>query len=282
MRRNVTVFLILATTLTAAAFWFVTGQFSAPANHSIGTAPDNLQATNVSFNGVNGWLVPSGKKGPCVLLMHGVRSDRRSMIERAYFLKSLGYTSLLFDFQAHGESAGDDITFGAREAQNAHDAVTFLQKTGSCTGIAAVGQSMGGAAALLGPSPLPVKALVIESVYPTIEEAVGDRMQRYLGTPGRWLAPLLYEQIPLRLHIPLRSLHPIDAVASVSCPIFVIAGAADTSTSSAESRRLFAAAPTPKQFWLIPGAGHVDLYKYAGKEYESRVGDFLELYLPSR
>jgi uncharacterized protein len=38
---------------------------------------------------------------------------------------------------------------------------------------------------------------------------------------------------------------------------------------------MFAAAPEPKEFWLVPGAAHVDLHAAAGPEYELRVLAFL-------
>jgi len=52
-----------------------------------------------------------------VLLLHGVRADRREMLGRARFLNRLGYGILLIDLPAHGESPDDHITFGAREAR---------------------------------------------------------------------------------------------------------------------------------------------------------------------
>jgi len=43
--------------------------------------------------------------------------------------------------------------------------------------------------------------------------------------------------------------------------------------------RIFAAANSPKQLWIVPGAGHVDLHAYAKTEYEARVGRFFAAYL---
>ena len=56
--------------------------------------------------------------------------------------------------------------------------------------IGAIGSSLGGAAALLGPHPLPVDALVLESVYPDIGAATGNRIRAVLGWPiGALVAP---------------------------------------------------------------------------------------------
>jgi alpha/beta superfamily hydrolase len=51
--------------------------------------------------------------------MHGVRANRLSMVERARFLSYAGYSVLLFDFQGHGESTGQHITFGYLESKDA-------------------------------------------------------------------------------------------------------------------------------------------------------------------
>ena len=41
-----------------------------------------------------------------VVLMHGVKGNRLAMLRRARLLHAEGFGVLLFDFQAHGESAG--------------------------------------------------------------------------------------------------------------------------------------------------------------------------------
>ncbi len=52
-------------------------------------------------------MAVSGQKGKgAVLLLHGVRADRREMLNRARFLKEEGYSVLLIDLPSHGESDG--------------------------------------------------------------------------------------------------------------------------------------------------------------------------------
>lgn len=252
---------------------------SAPANHTIGKSPSDLHATPVEFSGLEGWFVPAVKGAPCVVLMHGVRADRRSMIGRAYMLRDAGYASLLFDFQAHGESPGKNITFGLKEAANARAAVNIARTQLGCTRIAAIGQSLGGAAALLGDPPIDVQALVVESVYPTINDAVADRLALRLGSIGRVLTPLLTMQLKLRLGIDPESLRPIDKIAQFHHPILVLAGTEDRHTTIEESRELFDSAQQPKEFWAVRGATHVDLYRFDPQGYRHHVLPFLARYL---
>jgi len=208
--------------------------------------------------------------------MHGVRANRLSMVERARMFLGAGYSVLLFDFQAHGESPGKHITFGFLESLDAQAALDLVHKEFPGQPVMAVGTSLGGAAAILADPPLDLDALVLESVYPTVEQATENRMRIYLGPLGPPLAPLLLVQLKPRLGIDPSALRPIDRIGGVRCPVFVLSGLADEHTTPAETRALFARAPEPRQLWMVPGAAHVDLYGFAPEEYRRRVLAFLD------
>jgi fermentation-respiration switch protein FrsA (DUF1100 family) len=197
------------------------------------------------------------------------------MIDRARFLRRAGYSILLIDFQATGETQGDHITFGWKESRDVLAATEFIRKTQPSGHIAVIGSSLGGAAALLAAPPLKIDALILEAVYPTIEIATKNRLQNYLGPVGRFAAPLLLTQLHTRLGVSPSDLRPIDHIANVSCPIFVMSGEKDRNTRPEDTRILFSHARSPKQLWFVANAGHVDLYKATAAEYESRVVAFL-------
>src|SRR5262245_21216270 len=153
--------------------------------------------------------------------MHGVHGNRLSMVPRARFLRDNGYSVLLFDSQAHGESSGDWITFGQREALDARAAVDLVRQRLPGERVAAIGSSLGGAAALLGPHPLPVDALVLEAVHPEIGTAVDNRFRAVLGPLAGPLAvlsasPLLKIVMPSIIGIRLDELRPIDRISRVT------------------------------------------------------------------
>ncbi|WLQ12401.1 alpha/beta hydrolase [Hahella aquimaris] len=263
-----------ALTLGLAAVWTAGGALSASVNHTLPSPPASLHAQAVQFDGVSGWYAPAvGQQ--CVLLLHGVRSDRTSMIRRALFLQKSGYSSLLIDLQAHGETPGEQITFGYRESDNVRSAVAYLRTQRQCAKVAIIGVSLGGAASLLGQSPAPADAYILEAVYPNIEQAVSNRLSMRLGLLGEWLAPLLTAQIPLRLGVSINELKPEEAIKRVQAPVLIIAGTADEHTTLPESKRLFANAPEPKSLWLVTGAHHQDFYDFSAQEYEEQVTRFL-------
>ena len=233
-------------------------------------------AESVSFistagDTLRGWFIPGHRGQGAVVLMHGIHDDRRAMIGRARFLTRAGYGVLLFDFHAEGESSGQRITFGATESADAAAAVAYLRRRAPGERIGAIGVSMGGAAALLGATPLDVDALVLESVYPTIDLAVSDRLAAHAGPLGAALVPLFLAQLRPHIGIDPGSLRPIDHIAQVHVPLYVMSGTADRDTHIDEAQALFARAHEPKTFWAVPGAGHEDLHAYDPPEYEQRV-----------
>jgi uncharacterized protein len=277
---------IFSTLFAAAAIlgvtlvWCVGGVLVLPANHSIENPPPDLHAQNVVFPSasgatIHGWFVAGEPGHGVVMLLHGVHANRTAMLSRAEFLSHAGYAVLLFDFQAHGESLGKQITFGFLESRDATAAVNFLREKLPGEKIGVIGVSMGAAAALLAQPPLPVSALVLESCYPTIYQATEDRIVERLGFLGRLVTPLLTCQLKPRLGISPDELKPIDSAKNISVPKFFISGSADKLTTAQEAKDLFAAAAGPKQFWLVDKAGHEDLRLIAGAEYDQRVLAFL-------
>lgn len=276
--RPLLLILICALLLAAALSYQLASQFIAPAQRPIGPPPVSLAAEAVDIDGIRGWFVPAASHH-CVLLLHGLGADRRSMLARARLLRQHGYASLLIDLQAHGESRGEHMGFGHLEAAGAHAAVTLLRERFGCHQVAAVGQSLGGAAAVLGERPLAVDAMVLESVYADIESAAGNRMRLRFGDAGAWLTPLLTLQLQPRLGISAEQLQPIARIGEVRAPLLVMAGDADRYTPLEESQRLFAAASAPKTLWIVPGAAHVDLLRFAPQAYSQRLLDFLAQHL---
>jgi fermentation-respiration switch protein FrsA (DUF1100 family) len=167
------------------------------------------------------------------------------MLTRARFLHADGRAVLLVDMQAHGESQGARITFGARESADAHAAVAYLRSRQPNERIAAIGWSLGGAAALLGPP----------------------------------LAAALTIQLGLWTDVSARELRPVDAIRRLRAPVLIIAGELDPRTRLDESRRLFAAALEPKELWVVAGAGHDDFHDTHVVGYEAHVRAFLARYL---
>lgn len=271
--------------LILTASYIIGDRLSSPDLRSIGLPPPDLQAQTVRISTSSsgylvGWFARGDPGFGGVLLLHGVGADRRQMLDRARFLHEAGYSALLVDLPAHGESSGDRITFGVHESRGIRAALNFLrEQLGPQEKMAVIGVSLGAASLVLANSEQPLSAVVLESMYSTITDAVANRLELAVGPVARYFTPLLTWQLPLRLGIWPSELEPIKLLASIHAPILIAAGDQDRHTTLAETRRLFRSAAEPKQLWIVEGAAHVDLYAFAPEAYKSKISGFLARYL---
>lgn len=257
------------------------GQLLAPRPATVGAPPADLQAIDVRIEVADaaplaGWWIEGRPGRASVLLLHGIRADRRAMLGRARLLAQHGYAVLLIDLPAHGESRGDAITLGWREAAAVAAARGWMERQRPDEKRAVIGVSLGGASVLLGPQPSGFDAIVLEAVYSTAHQAIRNRIAMRLGDTAAGLSPLLELQAGMRLGVPVRQLAPIDRIGRVGAPVLVIAGGRDLHTLPAESRAMYERARTPKSFWLLPDAAHVDFQAHDPAGYADRVIGFLD------
>ncbi len=283
-RQGLVVVLAVGAALALLLLWSAGDFLSRPAARVVGAAPPELQARNLTLptdqgGSVAGWYTHGTPGAGAVLLLHGVRGDRRDMLGRARFLHAAGYAVLLIDLPAHGESSGAAISFGLREAAGVRAALAWLRRQLPGERVGVIGVSLGAAALVLSHSAPPPAAVVLESMYPTIGEAVRNRLAMRVGPLGGAMAPLLLWQLPLRLGVAPEHLQPLDYVAALGAPLLLISGSADEHTAAAETRRLFAAAREPKALWLVDSAAHVNLHAHDPGAYEARVLAFLAAHL---
>lgn len=257
---------------------------SSPVNQTIGEPPSDISADIIEFQSssgatIHGWFLQGKENAGAIVLMHGVRANRLAMLDRARFLNHEGFSVLLFDFQAHGESIGKNITFGYLESRDAQSAIDYIRSRLPQEKIGVIGVSMGGAAFLLAEQKLNVNAVVLEMVYPTIEQAISNRITSRLGSWSSIFTPLLTLQLKPKLGIDIKDLRPIDYISEINSPTLFIAGEMDEHTTLEESSALFAAANEPKEIWIVPNAKHIDFYPLVKEEYEQRVLQFFEKHL---
>ncbi|MEN1681447.1 MAG: alpha/beta fold hydrolase [Planctomycetota bacterium] len=258
--------------------WRLAGKLLAPSQSVVGEPPDGFPAENVSFasqsgSQIAGWY-QRGKPGRgAVLVLHGIRGNRLASVPRAKLIAEAGFSTLVIDFRCHGESPGERVTLGFEEKHDVLAAIELLRQRHPGEPIGVVGFSLGGAAAALG-APLGVDALVLEAVYPTIDAAVANRTSK-LGILSPVASFALLVQLEPRLGISRSDLRPVDALADVACPVMIVGGGKDQHTTPEDTRRMFAAAPEPKQLVWFADLAHNNFARWRPDHYRSTVVRFL-------
>jgi fermentation-respiration switch protein FrsA (DUF1100 family) len=91
-----------------------------------------------------------------------------------------------------------------------------------------------------------------------------------MGAMARAHYPLPYAERLLK-----HRLNAVGEISQVRAPILFFHGDKDRIVPIRLGRGLFEAAPNPKEFVVIPGAGHNDTFYVAGKEYFDKLESFL-------
>ncbi len=95
---------------------------------------------------LHGWGIrPPNANAGSVLLLHGLSESRTAVSGVAEFLLAAGYSVLMPDARAHGESGGDVATYGLLEAGDIRAWVDWIQNSQHPECVFALGESMGAA-----------------------------------------------------------------------------------------------------------------------------------------
>lgn len=232
---------------------------------------------------LRGWKVrPQNPNGDWVLLFHGVSDNRSGMLGHAEFLLRHGYSLVMMDARAHGQSEGGLATFGWLERRDTAAIVQALYEKENVHCLFALGESMGASIALQSAAVEPrLAGVVAESAFRNLREAgydyAGLRISPLLGKtlfrPAVIVALNAAEKVG---GFKADDISPEKAVAERAFPVLLICGLRDRNIPKRHSEAIFGAATGPKELWLVPGADHTASLGAAPAEFERRVTTFFE------
>jgi alpha-beta hydrolase superfamily lysophospholipase len=238
---------------------------------------------------LRGWKVrPREPNGAWVLLFHGVADNRVGTIGQSEILLRAGYSVVMMDQRAHGESGGSMATYGWLERDDSRAVVNALVSTEHPVHIFALGESMGAGIALQSAGFDPrIEAVVAEAPFASLREASYDYagLQEYpllgktLFAPGAWV--MLYRGGKLA-GFSASGVSPEQAVAARNFPVLLICDEADTTLPCRHAMRIYAAARGPKSLWMVTGAFHTAALGFAPEEFRRRVLEFYRQPVPAQ
>jgi len=249
-----------------------------------------LRVQDVSFTAsdgvrLHGWLVIASPNAPTIILAHGFKGTRVSMLPWARFLSAAGYNVLLFDDRGCGQSDGWGIGLGSTEPNDIIGAVRYLKSRSDLTNrrYGALGVSLGAGVVLLAAAREPALVAVVADSAWADERPQLDRMS---SVPiGRLSLPVLpYEPalVDALVGARLEATSPSVAIGKIAPrAVFLIHSADDrnTTTPLTGEAQLYAAAGQPKQQWIAPSGGHAGALAAHPAEYQQRVLAFFAQYL---
>jgi uncharacterized protein len=234
---------------------------------------------------LRGWkIVPPSPNGDQVLLFHGVSDNRTGDLGPAEFLLRHGYSVVMMDSRAHGESGGQMATYGWKERYDTVAISNALYASENVHHLYALGVSMGAAIALQSAAVEPrIAAVAAEDPFANLRDVSYD----YAGLD---VSPLLGKTIfrPATIFALAAmkraggfdpdQVSPEKAVAQRPFPVLLICGTEDLRIPCRHAQAIYQAATGPKELWIVQGAGHASALGQAPEEYENHVISFFKKY----
>ncbi|HOH30238.1 MAG TPA: alpha/beta hydrolase [Candidatus Hydrogenedentes bacterium] len=209
----------------------------------------------------HGWWIPVPEARGAVLFSHGSGRNISGYLEDAALFREQRLSVLLYDYGGYGSSTGK-----ASEPRCYADGLAmweYLVKTLKIPPekILLAGSSLGGGVATELATRVAPAAVVLESTFTSIPDALSDA---YPFIPADWIC-----------HLQFRNK---DKMAGIPCPVLLFHSRDDTVVPFAHGRQLFENATEPKQFVEIRGAHHGG--KFASRDvYSESLKQFIGKYL---
>lgn len=193
---------------------------------------------------LHAWRVAAPGSAPTLVWSHGNGGNiaGRGPILLALARRGLGV--LAYDYRGYGQSSGSPHEAGVyRDAAAAFD--SEVARGADPGTLVCFGESLGGAVSIDLATRRPCRAVIVVSTFTRL----ADVARRHYGILGA-LAGNRFDAL--------------GRVARLSAPLLVAHGDRDEIVPSELGEQLFAAAPEPKRFLRIPGAGHDDALGHPG------------------
>ncbi len=228
---------------------------------------------------LTGWFFETSlknKKG-VVIQFHGNAENLTSHFQSVYWMVAEGYDFFSFDYRGYGISEGKPTQAGLN--QDALAAIHYILNrerpfANSKPDVVLYGQSLGGAVLMRAYADVTpdekkrVRAMVIESSFDNYHAIARDLLSRSFIT---WLFQ------PLGYVLVSNAYGPDDFIDKISpTPLLVMHGDHDKVIPLKFGERIFATAREPKQFLLVPGAGHLQCMQLEAGKYRPALLDFIK------
>jgi len=244
--------------------------------------PDTLEFTVPGLGKREGWFFPGLRGAPTIILCHGYQSSRGELLMLLSALQDHQYNVFVFDFAAHGKSAGI-TSLGFHEANEVRAAVAALAQRNDVDQdrFGLWGYNMGAYAALrVAVEDRRIRTLVLDSVYDSPDQMLSLQIQK-TGLGGFPLMVRMARFIFRGLNHDNSKAQPLSKQLSrlAGVPKLFIQ-AVDEPELARSTQDLFLAAPEPRDQAIIPRGNFAGMGDEDKHDYENRVVSYFLLRLP--
>jgi len=211
---------------------------------NVGLACDDVYFAADDHVRLNGWFVPHARSASTRLWFHGNAGNISRRVENIKLLHdNVNVSIFIFDYRGYGRSGGV-----ASEEGTYRDGAAAIELLRQRYGVGPnkliiFGRSLGAAVAVEMATRVQSLAVILETPFTSVRDVARDKL------PFLPLGPLLKTRYDV-----------VEKIRKLRSPLLVLHGDRDEVVPFSHGQRVFDAAPQPKWFYAIAGAGHNDTY----------------------
>ncbi len=221
---------------------------------------------------------PAEPSNNWAILIHGYGRDGTFAYDYAEEYLKRGWNVLVPDLRAAGHSEGEFITMGALESRDVFDWSKKISDAHPDAKIVLHGVSMGAATALMTGAlePKNLVAVVEDCGYTSAYEMFAAQLKKIFSLPEYPVMPCANLVCKFNTGVKISDAAPINVVDKIKIPVLFIHGDEDGLVPFEMMEKLFNACTSPKEKFVVSGAGHADCKKMNPTAYFDKVFKFLE------
>lgn len=234
------------------------------------TASDGLE--------VGAWLFAADAPGPSIVMTHGWRGSRSTLVGRASALCESGAAVLALSLRAHGDSQGVDYDFGVDAWRDVVAGVAEMERRRPGRPIVLVGFSYGASASAFAASELGARidGCVLDSLFADVASALHHRCELFLPPV---IDAIAWTALRTCAPLSLPRLAEMDAVAACrrippSTRVLLLRGGRDRRVLAHETAALASALRGPVETLVFDDADHDRLFEHDRARWTSLVAGF--------
>lgn len=239
-----------------------------------------FQPVKLSLSGgqiIDGWYSQQDTAKACVIFLHGITTNRTALLQEAKQFFDWGYNVLLIDFRAHGNSSGENNSFGVKETQEVEAAMQYAAQRKNQQ-IILYGSSLGAVVAFRAVSEGRVKpdAIIADMPFGSLQDHLKARA-RVLGFPSQPFGFLVTAWMGIQNGYNGFRHNTCNYAAGVNVPVLLQWGDADPYVLQKETDSIFSCLSSPKKSFVVyQGAGHESFLQSDPVTWKNEVQGFLQ------
>ena len=231
---------------------------------------------------ISSWYIPVENPKAVIVLIHGYKKtneDKSRLIPHAEYLNKEGYSTVLFDLRAFGESGGNKTFLGVKEwseTELIYDYMKSLPENKNKK-IGFYGKSMGGVISIITKA-ITGKGDFIVAITPYDSFKSLFSFQLKQKKYPLFFLSLIRLATVFELGLNYERYSPINLIKKINIPIFILGAKYDDIVSENDAKHLFHKANKPKEFWEAP-TNHYDIFRNNPAEFKKKTLKFLFRYV---